>query len=76
MPYLAVQMAIITNSGKELKNAYSDYKSRCNVETMIGTFKNVLGIDHSYMHDEYALEGWMFSNHIAFHWYYKIYRKT
>lgn len=67
-------LAIITNSGKEPKDVYVDYKSRCNVETMIDTFKNVLDIDHSYMQDEHALEGWMFSNYIALHWYYKIYQ--
>ena len=44
------------------------------MELMIDTFKNVLEVDHSYMQDEYALEGWMFSNYIALHWYYKIYQ--
>lgn len=67
-------LAIITNSAKEPKDMYVDYKSRCNVGTMIDTFKNVLDIDHSYMQDEHALEGWMFSNYIALHWYYKIYQ--
>lgn len=69
-------LAIITNSGKGPKDVYVDYKSRCNVETMIDTFKDVLDIYHSYMQDEHALEGWMFqgrmfSNYIALHWYYK-----
>lgn len=67
-------LAVITNSDKCPKDVYTDYKSRCNVELMIDTFKNVLEVDHSYMQDEYALEGWMFSNYIALHWYYKIYQ--
>ncbi|MCQ2138532.1 MAG: transposase [Bacteroidales bacterium] len=67
-------LSIITNSGKAPKDVYVDYKSHCNVETMINTFKNVLDIDRSYMQDEHALEGWMFSNYIALHWYYKIYQ--
>jgi len=41
---------------------------------MIDTFKNVLDADRSYMQDEHALEGWMFANYIALHWYYKIYQ--
>lgn len=67
-------LSVITNSGKGPKDVYTDYKSRCNVELMIDTFKNVLEADHSHMQDEHALEGWMFSNHIALHWYYKIYQ--
>ena len=67
-------LAIITNSDKGSKGVYVNYKSRCNVELMIDTFKNVLDVDHSYMQDEHALEGWMFSNYIALHWYYKIYQ--
>lgn len=35
----------------------------------------MLEVDHSYMQDEHALEGWMFSNYIALHWYYKIYQR-
>ena len=67
-------LAVITNSDKSPKEVYVDYKSRCNVELMIDTFKNVLDADHSYMQDEHALEGWMFTNYIALHWYYKIYQ--
>ena len=39
---------------------------------MIDVFKNVIGADKSYMQDEDALEGWMFINYIAMHWYYKL----
>lgn len=67
-------LAVITNSDKGPKDVYTDYKSRCNVELMIDTFKNLLEVDHSYMRDEHALEGWMSSNYIALHWYYKIYQ--
>lgn len=67
-------LAVITNSDKGPKDVYTDYKSRCNMEQMIDSFRNVLDVDHSYMQDEHALEGWMFSNYIALHWYYKIYQ--
>lgn len=68
-------LALLTNSGKSPKDVYVDYKSRCNVEQMIDTFKNVLEDDRRYMQDELALEGWMFVNYIALHWYYKIYQR-
>lgn len=68
-------LALLTNSSKTPKEVYVDYKSRCNVEQMIDTFKNVLEADRSYMQDELALEGWMFANYIALHWYYKIYQR-
>jgi len=67
-------LAVIINSDKATDDVYTDYKSRCNFELMIDTFKNVLEVDHSYMQDGHALEGWMFSNYIALHWYYKIYQ--
>jgi len=40
---------------------------------MIDTLKNVVEADRTYMQNEQALEGWMFINYIALHWYYKVY---
>jgi hypothetical protein len=41
---------------------------------MIDAFKNIVEADHTYMQNEKALEGWMFINYIALHWYYRIYQ--
>lgn len=54
------------------EDIYLSYKSRNQIESMINVFKNILGADKSYMQDEDALEGWMFINYIAMHWYYKL----
>jgi hypothetical protein len=37
--------------------------------------KDVVEADMSYMQNEFALEGWMFINYIALHWYYRIYQQ-
>jgi len=42
---------------------------------MIDTLKDVVEADMSYMQNEFALEGWMFINYIALHWYYRIYQQ-
>jgi len=51
-----------------------EYKSRGEAEQMIDTLKDVVEADMSYMQNEFALEGWMFINFIALHWYYRIYQ--
>lgn len=66
-------ISMLTNSGKSPQEVYIDYKSRIGIEQMIDSFKNVLEADRTYMQNEQALEGWMFINYIALHWYYKIY---
>lgn len=66
-------IAILTNVSKEPKHVYADYKSRGGIEQMIDTLKNVVEADRTYMQNEQALEGWMFINYIALHWYYRIY---
>jgi Transposase len=67
-------IALLSNaSGKSPQELYYSYKSRPEVEQMIDTFKNVMECDKTYMQDEKALEEWMLANHIALHWYYKLY---
>jgi transposase len=56
------------------EKAYAHYKSRVEVENMIDVLKNVVEADRTYMQNEYTLEGWMFVNYIALHWYYKVYK--
>ena len=67
-------ISFITNLSDKFtpQDIYTNYKTRNQIETMIDVFKNVLNADKSYMQDEDALEGWMFINFIAMHWYYKL----
>jgi len=67
-------IAFITNLGQQhtAESIYSTYKSRNQIEVMIDTFKNILHADRTYMHDDEAIEGWMFINFVVMHWYYKI----
>jgi transposase len=55
------------------EDIYTTYKSRINIELMFDGMKNVLDNDKTYMQNEEALQGWMFINHIALQWYYKMY---
>lgn len=66
-------IAMYTNEHKKASEIYVDYKSRCAIEGMIDTMKNVLNADKSYLQNEQTLEGWLFVNYIALHWYYSIY---
>ncbi len=67
-------ISFITNLSNNFtqEDIYLNYKSRNQIESMIDVFKNILNADKSYMQDEDALEGWMFVNFIAMHWYYKL----
>jgi hypothetical protein len=65
-------IAIIENTGKLPCDVFADYKTRGTVETMIDALKNIVEADRTYMHNEQALEGWMFTNLIALKWYYAI----
>ena len=67
-------IAILHNTDKQAGQVYLNYKSRREIEEMIDVFKNILKADSSYMQNEQALESWMFINHIALHWYFKIYQ--
>lgn len=66
--------AIITNRLDDAEEVYINYKSRCGVELLFDGVKNILGNDYTYMHDDHALEGWMFINHLALQVHHKIYR--
>ena len=67
-------ISFITNIEDNIsaEEIYISYKSRNQIEGMIDVFKNILEADKSYMQNEDALEGWMFINYIAMHWYYKL----
>lgn len=67
-------IAILHNTGKKPQEVYVNYKSRGQIEEMFDVFKNILAADSSYMQNEQALETWLFVNHIALHWYFKVYQ--
>lgn len=65
-------IALIENTGQQPSGIYTSYKTRGQVETMIDALKNVVQADRTYMQNPQSLEGWMFVNHIALQWYYRI----
>lgn len=67
-------IGVYTNKNKTASEIYVFYKLRGSIEGMIDTMKNVVDADKSYMQNEQTLEGWMFVNYIALHWYYNIYK--
>jgi len=69
-------MALISNISESTpEKLYCQYKSRCAIEQLFDSFKNLLAADRTYMRTDEGLEGWMFINFIALSWYYKIYAK-
>jgi len=68
-------LAILENSIHSAEKSYHSYKTRNQVELMIDAFKNLIEADHSYMQNDASLEGWMFINYVALHWYYVILNK-
>ncbi len=69
-------IALYSNCSKDTtpQKIYTNYKCRGEVENMFDTLKNIVEGDITYMQNEQTLEGWMFINYIALHWYYKIYQ--
>jgi transposase len=66
-------LSLITNTKETPQNIYLNYKSRAGIEILFDGLKNILGNDHTYMHSDDALEGWMFINHLALQVHHKIY---
>lgn len=66
-------ISIITKTDLPPQKIFELLKSRIEIENVFDTFKNVLNADRSYMHDDFAMEGWMFVNFIALLLYYKLY---
>ena len=63
----------ITQMDTDAKTLFLNYKSRVYVEVLFDGVKNILGNDYTYMHNDDALEGWMFINHLALLVHHKIY---
>jgi transposase len=70
-------IALLTNL--DTKNTpqqiYEFYKCRAAVEILFDTFKNILFADVTYTRSNEALEGWLFINHIALIFYYRLYKR-
>ncbi|MBD5358373.1 MAG: transposase [Bacteroides sp.] len=67
-------IALMTSGDIQAKQAFDDYKSRCEIEQEIDVLKTDLDALTSYMQDNDRLEGWMFINFIALHIFYMIRR--
>jgi transposase len=65
--------SVITNTASSGETIFLNYKSRMGVEVLFDGVKNILGNDYTYMHNDEALEGWMFINHLALLVHHKIY---
>lgn len=65
-------LAVMVSGEIPARQAYDDYKSRCEVEQEIDVLKTDLDALTSYMQDNDRLEGWMFVNFIALHIFYML----
>jgi DNA-binding LacI/PurR family transcriptional regulator len=65
--------SVITQMQTDARTLFLNYKSRVFVEILFDGVKNILGNDYTYMHNDNALEGWMFINHLALLVHHKIY---
>jgi transposase len=70
---LAGAIIIKTNSDESPQYIYELYKKRSYIEQSFDTLKNMLGQDHSYMHDDKTFECWCFFNHISLLLLYRVY---
>lgn len=70
-------IALLTNldSKNTPQQIYEFYKCRAAVEILFDTFKNILFADVTYTRSNEALEGWLFINHIALIFYYRLYKR-
>lgn len=70
-------IALFTNLDKQNtpQQLYEFYKCRAAVEILFDTFKNILFADVTYMRSNEAMEGWLFINHVALIFYYRLYKR-
>jgi transposase len=66
-------ISLIANGTEQPETVFLNYKSRANIEILFDGAKNILGNDYTYMQNDYALEGWMFINHLALQVHHTIY---
>jgi transposase len=70
-------IALLTNldTKNTAQQVYEFYKCRAAVEILFDTYKNILFADVTYTRSNEALEGWLFINHIALIFYYRLYKR-
>ena len=70
-------IALLTNLDPKNtpQQIYEFYKCRAAVEILFDTYKNILFADVTYTRSNEALEGWLFINHIALIFYYRLYKR-
>ena len=70
-------IALITNLNdtNTPEKIYQHYKSRAAIEILFDTFKNILFADTTYMRSNEAMEAWLFINHIALIFYYRLFKR-
>ena len=70
-------IAMLTNlkADKTPQQIYEHYKSRAGIEILFDTFKNILLADATYMRSNEAMETWLFINHLALIFYYRLYNR-
>ena len=67
-------LALLTNCTEwSAQRVYQAYKTRGAVEQMFDVFKNLLEADRTYMHNDKAMESWMFINFLSLLFYYRLY---
>jgi transposase len=70
-------IALLTNLNEDTtpQQIYEHYKSRAAIEILFDTFRNVLHADASYMRSDEAMQAWLFINHLALIFYYRLYNR-
>lgn len=70
-------IALLTNLDPKNtpQQIYEFYKCRAAIEVLFDTYKNILFADVTYTRSNEALEGWLFINHIALIFYYRLYKR-
>jgi transposase len=70
-------IALLTNltEDKSPEQVYVHYKSRAAIEILFDTFKNILSADTTYMRSNESMEAWLFINHLALIFYYRLYKR-
>jgi transposase len=70
-------IALVTNlnNDKTPEQIYTHYKSRAAIEILFDTFKNILFADITYTRSNEAMEAWLFINHLALIFYYRLYKR-
>ncbi len=65
LPEEAGNLILVTNLNETAESIYRIFKTRCSVENVFDTGKTLLGMDSSYMHDSYHIQGFNFVSFLS-----------